>query len=110
MITEWALGDWIKTAFQNVLDALAALYDTLNPLTVIMKFLEMATALLPEPADLSAFYSGYESAMAFLAPSLQLMNMFVNLPVFGAGILICIAVETFINALRAWRIVRSLVT
>lgn len=101
---------WLGDALTNILLAISALIDALNPMSYVVKLGTIAIALLPEPADLEEFYDTYILVMNWLAPSLQLINHFVNLPVFGAAFMFILIVENTINVFRAWRTIRSFVT
>lgn len=103
-------SSWLGEAIQNILLGLSAILNALNPMNYILMFVEMVVGILPEPADLSVFLDGFETSMLWLAPSLQLINHFVNLQVFGLAIALVITVETAINVFRAWRMIRSFVT
>lgn len=104
------LWDWLKGALQFILDALQAVVDAINPFLYILRVLDVFVAILPEPADFSEFYDTYLLLMAWLAPSFQLINHFVNLPVFGVAVFSLLIIEGSLNLFRAWRIIRSTVT
>jgi hypothetical protein len=104
------LMTWLGGAIQNILDGLQAVVDALNPFLYILRVLDVLVSILPSPADLSQFYDSYIETMNWLAPSLQLMNHFINLPVFGVCFFTILAIETFINVFRAWRMLRSFIT
>lgn len=103
-------SQWLGKAILWILNALSSILNALNPMNYILKFAEMVIGILPNPADLSEFYSGFETSMQWLAPSLQLINHFVNLQMFGLAIALVIVIETTINIFRAWRAIRSFVT
>jgi len=104
------IPEWFKNGFQWILDALQAILDALNPLLYILKVLDMLISVLPAPADLTEFYNSYETIMNWLAPSLQLANHFINLPVFAVAFLAIMTVETSFSFFRLWRMLRSVVT
>lgn len=102
--------EWLKGGLQFILDALQAVVDALNPILYMLKVLDMLVSILPEPADLSVFYDTYLLVFEWLTPSFQLINHFINLPVFGVAIGIILFVENAINVFRAWRMLRSFIT
>lgn len=104
------LWDWLRDALQFILTALQNVVDAVNPFLYALRVLDVIVAMFPEPADFSEFYDSYEITMNWLGPSFQLINHFVNLPVFGAGLLIIITIEGVLGLFRAWRAVRSLIT
>lgn len=104
------LWDWLGDALQNILMGISAIKNALNPMSYVVQILDVIITLFPEPADFSEFYDSYETTMNWLGPSFQLANHFINLPVFGAALLIIITVEGVLGLLRGWRAVRSLIT
>lgn len=101
---------WLGGAIQFILDALWSVVNALNPITYIVKALDMLVSVLPEPADLGTFYDTYILIFEWLLPSFQLINHFVNLPVFGTAVGFILFVENGINIFRMWRMLRSVVT
>lgn len=108
MFSDWYA--YIAGAIQFILDALQTIVDTFDPFLIVLRVLDVVVAMFPDPADFSDFYIQYIAIFQWLAPTFQLANHFVNLPVFGSAVFFIIVVETFINVFRAWRTIRSFVT
>lgn len=103
-------NDWLGTVLQFILNALQDVVNYLDPFSYVLKAVEMVFGMLPEPADLSTFYETYLLIFEWLVPSFQLINHFINLPVFGLAIGAILFIENAINIFRVWRMLRSFVT
>lgn len=85
-----------------------ALFELLDPGRLLLWLAEQATAMLPEPSDISFYLNGLVGFTSSLASIYQFLDYFFNMPVFSSAMTIIVTIEAWTNVPRLWRFIVSL--
>lgn len=95
--------DWFRAFAQTVV-------TLLTPGHWMVNAAELVASMLPLAADLSPFMGSVLSLSAYLAGYYNIMNQFMDMPVFASALGIMLASESSVAVFRMWRTIRSVVS
>lgn len=101
---------WLDAVVSDIMIVLYSLLDSFNPVNLVASALIWIVPLLPDPVNIESVTGPFFSGISSLAVYFQILDYFVNMPMFGFILAVILLVESGLLVVRMWRFIRSFIT